>query len=49
MTKYSANYWSKFFECPCCKRKVKAGQMMCGLPMCSDCFRKKEKESEDTE
>ena len=47
MNKKSKEQLNKIVECPCCKRKVRQGQMMCRLPMCSDCFRAKEKESED--
>lgn len=46
----SDKYLNKIVKCPCCKRNVRQGQMMCSLPMCSDCFHeRKPKESEDTE
>ena len=44
MKKISDRQLNQIVVCPCCKRKVRQGQMMCGLPMCSDCFRAKEKE-----
>lgn len=46
MRNLSDRQLNQIVECPCCKRKVRQGQMMGGLPMCADCFRKKE--SEDT-
>ena len=49
MNKYSDEYLNRFVECPCCKRIVKQGQMMCRLPMCADCFRTQENEESEGE
>jgi hypothetical protein len=44
MNKISDGQLNQIVVCPCCKRKVRQGQMMCRLPMCAECFRTKESE-----
>lgn len=34
---------NEIVKCPCCKREVHRAKMMCGIKMCVDCFRTKEK------